>query len=327
MDPSSSATDRPALALASGMFAYLVWGVVGYYFRLITVDFGVEPFTLLANRIIWSLVFVVIVLAARRQLRDMREALATRRLMGALAISSVLIATNWIIFIYAAATGRLLQASLGYFLTPLASVLLGVLILRERLRVGQLAAILIAGVGVVPIIYLKHGSMWIPAGLMCSFSLYGLMRKRIAVGPIVGLGVEATILLPLALAYVAMNPLARPPAIAAPAYALLMAAGVITAIPLMAFAYAARRLRLITIGLLQYTGPTLQFITACTFAGESVSRIELGGFVIIWLGLILFSIDSVIGYRHHERAAVAALGEPCADPSAAAVAAPLQSRA
>lgn len=323
MTSPSSTIDRPTLALASALSAYLIWGVVGYYFRIITIDFGVTPLTLLANRVVWSLAFLLIVLACRRDLGVLLAALKTPKLVGPLAISSVLIAINWIVFIYAAATGRLVQASLGYFLTPLLSVLLGVVLLREKLRPGQLIAIGIACVGVAPIVYLKAGSIWIPAGLMFSFSLYGLMRKRIDIGPIVGLGVETAILLPLAIGFIAFNPAVHPQAIAMPSHALLVAAGVITAIPLLLFAYAARRLRLITIGLLQYAGPTVQFIVACTFAGESVSKTELIAFVVIWIGLIVFSIDSVIGYRNRERAAVEAISNP----PAAALAVPLQSRA
>jgi chloramphenicol-sensitive protein RarD len=314
--------DRPTLALASALSAYLIWGVVGYYFRIVTHGFGVTPFTLLANRVIWSLVFLLIVLACRRDLGALVAALKTPRLVGPLAISSVLIAINWIVFIYAAATGRLVQASLGYFLTPLVSVLLGVVILREKLRPGQLIAIGIACIGIAPMVYLKFGSVWIPVGLMLSFSLYGLMRKRIVIGPIVGLAVETAILLPAALLFVVIVPAARPTAIGPPAYALLVAAGVITAIPLMLFAYAARRLRLITIGLLQYSGPTVQLIVACLLAGETVSRLELVAFVVIWIGLIVFSIDSVIGYRNRERSAIAAISES----PAGAVAASLPSR-
>lgn len=300
---SPPSSDRPTAAFFSALTAYLVWGVVGYYFRIITVDHHVTPFTLLANRVIWSLVFLVIVLGARRDLRSLFLALRTPRLVGPLAISSVLIAINWIVFIYAAATGRLVQASLGYFLTPLLSVLLGVFILGERLRRAQIVAIAIACAGVVPIAYLKAGSFWIPLGLMFSFSLYGLMRKRIAIGPTIGLAVETAILLPAAIAFVAIVPAAHPTAITPAAHALLIAAGVITAVPLMLFAYAARRLRLITIGLLQYAGPTVQFIVACWLAGEHVSILELVGFLVIWAGLAVFAIDSIVGHRHRERSA------------------------
>lgn len=315
--------DRPTLPLLAGLVAYLVWGVVGYYFRILTHDYGVESFTLLSNRIVWSFVFLVLVLAFRRDLTIFARAIKTPRLLGLLAITSVLIATNWVIFIYASATGRLVQASLGYFLTPLLNVFLGVVLLREKLRAGQLVAIAFAIAGIAPIVYLKFGSVWIPLGLMFSFSIYGLMRKRIVVGPIVGLGVETAILLPLAMGYLAFSPLARPAAIPLPAYAMMMAAGVITAVPLMLFAYAARRLKLMTLGLLQYISPSVQFIVARFVAHEPVTRTEWVAFALIWLGLLIFSIDSVIGYRNRERSAVAAIGES----PAVAVVAPLTSRA
>ena len=281
---------------------------------------------------IWSLAFVALILALRRQLSEMWQALRTPRLMGPLAVSSVLIAINWIVFIYAAHTGRLVQASLGYFLTPLLSVLLGVALLGERLRRGQLVAIVVASVGVAIISYLKLNSLWIPLGLMVSFSLYGLLRKRIVIGPIVGLGVETAVLAPFALAYIAFDPGSHPTAIPPAAHALLVSAGIVTAIPLMLFAYAARRLRLITIGLLQYAGPTVQLVVARFVAHESISAIELGGFIIIWIGLILFSVDSARAYRRDVMRGRAEAADPAitaaltAAPDAA-IATPLQSRA
>lgn len=324
---SNSQPDRPAVAFLAALCAYLIWGVVGYYFRIITVGYGVDSFTLLANRVVWSLLFLVIVLACRRDLRALSGALLTPKLVAPLAASSVLIAINWIVFIYAAATGRLLQASLGYFLTPLLSVLLGVVLLREKLRIAQLASITLAAVGVAPIVYLKAGSAWIPVRLMLSFSLYGLMRKRIAVSPIVGLGVETSLMLPFAIGFIALHPPAWPTAIAPAAHALLVAAGVITAIPLLLFAYAARRLRLVTIGLLQYSSPSVQFIVAIAFAHEAVTRLEWLAFAMIWLGLIVFAVDSVVGHRNRERSAIIGPSETPGPALAAPVATPLRSQA
>lgn len=290
-------TDRPAppqpnsLAYVNGLIAYLVWGVVGLYFKLITVAHGVPAFTLLAHRVVWSLAFVTLVVLAIGRWREMRDAFANRRLLLGLTATSLLIAVNWIVFIYASATGRLVPASLGYFLAPIASVLLGVALLGERLRRGQLVAVVIAVVGVAVLFVLKASALWIPIGLTLSWSFYALLRKRIAVNPIVGLGVETAVLLPLAILYLALVPSTGP--VAPSTYTLLIAAGVITAVPLMLFAYAARRLPMVTLGLMQYVGPTVQFLVARFIAGEQVRTPELLGFALIWLGLIVFTVDGL----------------------------------
>lgn len=295
--PALSGT--PAIALFNAAGAYVIWGVVGLYFKLVTGY--VEPLTLLAHRVVWSLAFVMIVIAWRGQFADMLAALRSRRMVLGLTATSVLIAINWITFIYAAGTDRLVQASLGYFLTPLANVLLGVIVLSERLRAAQLAAIGFAVAGVALLVWFKAQSLWIPITLMISFSLYGLVRKRTVVGPIVGLAVETALLLPFALAYAAYELFVMEQRIAAGPYALLILAGVITAIPLMMFAYAARRLRLTTLGLLQYLGPSVQFVIATLVLGQVVTSYELLSFAVIWVGLIIFAADGAVATRDARR--------------------------
>jgi chloramphenicol-sensitive protein RarD len=298
-------TDRSphAAALANAMGAYLIWGVVGMYFRHVTVHHGVAPFTLLAHRVVWSLCFVACVLAIRHELPAMVAAFKSKRVLLGLFATSLLIAVNWIVFIHASATGQLVPASLGYFLSPIMNVVLGVVILRETLKRAQAVAIGFAVVGVSMMVWLKAGVVWIPLALTFSWSFYAFLRKRIAVGPIAGLGVETAMLLPAALAYVGWMQFNSLESITGTAYAYLIAAGVITAIPLMMFAYAARRLRMVTLGILQYVGPTMQFLLAWFVAGEQVRPLELVSFGLIWVGLVIFTTDGVLAYRRAARVA------------------------
>jgi chloramphenicol-sensitive protein RarD len=284
------ATKANALLCVGG--AYLVWGVVGWYFKIVTRDHGVAPFTLLAHRAIWSLVFVMILMSVRRELPEMLAAFRNRRLLIGLTITSLLVATNWCTFIYASANGRLKEASLGYFLTPIMNVLLGVIVLRETMRIAQVIAVILAAIGVGAMVYYHVEAVWIPLTLMISWSFYALLRKRFVVSPVVGLGVETAVLSPLAIAYLLYVQTTQPTHFAASTYSLLVAAGVITAVPLILFAAGARHLQLITIGLLQYIGPTVQFLIAVLVLHETVTNVEMLSFACIWFGLIIFSFDS-----------------------------------
>ncbi len=297
MTSRSGINDRSSkiTALCAAGSAYLVWGVVGLYFHHVT-DF-VEPRTLLAHRIIWSLVFVSSILFFRGDLRMMFLALRDRRLAVGLLITCVLIAINWIVFIEASHRGQLVAASLGYFLTPLMNVLLGVVVLGERLRPIQIISLLFAAAGVGWLIYHDSNDLWIAAALMLSFGFYGLLRKRLKVGPIVGLGVETLLLLPVAIGYIAIAPHYGAPLPPAGAYWLLVAAGVITAIPLILFAYAVPRVQLSTMGILQFISPSVQFLVATLILREQFSSNRLVSFAMIWLGLVLFSIDSYRAFR------------------------------
>lgn len=284
-------------ALLCAGSAYLIWGVVGWYFKILTRDHGVAPFTLLAHRVVWSLAFVVILLTVRRELGEMLAAFRNRRLLIGLTITSLLVATNWITFIYAAGHGKLKEASLGYFLTPIMNVILGVVVLRESLRGAQVVSVVLAAIGVGAMVFDHANDVWIPLSLMFSWSFYALLRKRFVVSPVVGLGVETAVLLPLAVGYIAYVQVTAPMSFAFSTYSLLMTAGVITAIPLILFAAGARHLQMITIGLLQYIGPTVQFLIAVVALHEPVSRAELVSFLLIWIGLIVFSADSYRAFR------------------------------
>jgi len=206
----------------------------------------------------------------------------------------VLIAINWGVFIWAVSAGKVLEASLGYFITPLINVMLGVVVLKERLRSMQVVGIALASIGVVVLTARLGHVPWVAVALAISFSGYGLLRKVTPVGPVVGLTIETAILLPMAVVIIARDHLTGDAATAnVRMYGLLMASSVVTAVPLLCFAAAAKRLRLGTLGFLQYISPTCQFLLAVVAFGEAFTRTHLVGFSCIWVALGLYSIDSI----------------------------------
>lgn len=298
IDPPDAASTRDRRqALAAGALAYTMWGFFGLYFDLLT---GIGALTILSHRVIWSLLFVAGLLALWRRLPDVIKLFAAPRSLAPLAVSSGLIAINWLVFIYAATHHRMVAASLGYFLAPLCSVLLGVVVLRERLRPAAIASVVLAAVGVTVLVAWQPYDLWIPLGLAGSFATYGLVRKRLKVSPLVGLFVETALLAPLALLYIVLE---RPDtaAIFDPnpyRYGWLVLAGLLTAIPLLLFARAARSLRLTTIGFLQYIGPTLQLLAAVVIKHEAVRPVQLVAFGLIWIGLACYTFDAINPLRH-----------------------------
>ena len=295
--------DETRIGLVYGLGAYLSWGVVPMYFKLLT---HVPALTVLAHRIVWSAIFLAAITIVRGSLRELREPLRRRDVWWALTGSTILIAVNWYTFIYAIETNALLQASLGYFINPLVSVLLGVVFLRERLRPWQLVGVTLAAAGVA-ILTLRRGNVpWIAIVLAVSFGFYGLLRKTMHIGAMAGLTVETWLLFAPSLAVIvlfwARDPL-RVASLGAPTHALLALAGVITALPLLMFAAAARRLRLATMGFMQYIAPTCQFLLAVFLYREPFTRAHLLTFGLIWAALLVYSWESYVDYRR--RAATA----------------------
>jgi chloramphenicol-sensitive protein RarD len=279
--------------------AYLAWGVVPSYFKLLA---HVPPLVVLAHRVVWSVVFLLFLLILQRKWGEVRDAVRNRRTLVLLGGSTVMIAANWYVFIWAVGNGRVLQASLGYFINPLVNVLLGVAVLRERLRPGQVAGFLVAAGGVGVLTIATGGVPWVSLSLAFSFGLYALLRKTAHVAPLAGLSVETALLLPLALLVITgVVPRAilpnGPPHVSHGTFALLMAAGVVTAVPLLMFAAGAKRLRLSTLGFLQYLTPTCQFSLAVFAYHEPFRREQLVSFVLIWAGLIAFTLEMVLFLR------------------------------
>lgn len=280
------------MGLAYGIAAYGFWGLVPLYFNALK---SVPPVELLAQRVIWTLIFVVVVLGCVGRLGVLGDTLATRKLMLRLALSTLFIAANWFVFIYAVVTDRVVESSLGYFIGPLVSMLLGVVVFGEQLRPLQRLAIALAAVGIGYRLLLEGYLPWIALTLACTFSVYGMIRKTVPVDGLVSLAIESLLVTPLAIAYLLY--LAADGRLGLGNYGwgidvLLVLSGIVTAIPLICFGQAARFLPLTTMGFLQYLSPSLSFLIAVTILGESVDPVKLGCFGLIWLGVACFLTDT-----------------------------------
>lgn len=280
-----------------GVLAYGWWGFIALYFRAVQ---AVTPLEVLSHRIIWSALLLVLLLAARGRLGDLAAAVRQRRTLLTLAATTVLIAVNWYVFIVAVTHGHLLEASLGYYINPLVSVLLGCLFLHERLRTAQRWSVLLAAAGVA---WLGASLRVVPGValvLATSFGLYGLLRKTARADALTGLAFETLLLLPVAALLLLRASAAGQLAFLhrdGPLDLLLVAAGPVTALPLLWFANAARRLRLATVGFLQYMTPSLQFLLAVTVFGERFTPAHRVAFACIWTALTIYTVDAVRAAR------------------------------
>ncbi len=279
------------MGLLCGLAAYTSWGFIPLYFRAVA---EVPSAIVLCHRVFWSVLFLVVVVSVRGDWQRLWPVVRNRRNLVLLACGAVLIAINWLIFIYAVETRQLLQASLGYFINPLLSIALGMLFLRERLRRWQWLAVFLAGAGVCNLALRGHGLPWIALSLAGSFGFYGLVRKKVDIDSLQGLLVETAILFTPALVILAL-PVSRHSSFASPArLGLLALSGIFTAVPLLFFGVALRRLKLSTIGFLQYVGPTLQFLVAIILFGEPLDSVKLASFSLCWLAIAVYAADSVL---------------------------------
>lgn len=271
--------------------AFALWGIFPLYFRQIaTVPSG----EILVHRIVWSLVFVLVVLALRRQWAWVRPVLRSPKVLLAFVASAVLLSANWLTYIWAVNNGHVIDASLGYFINPLVNVLLGYTVLHERLRRAQWVALGIAAAGVLWLTVLAGHLPWIALALAASFGAYGLLRKVATLGALEGLTLETLLLAPIAIAVLGLwmgQGTSVFPAPDASTNFWLVAAGPITAIPLLLFAAGARQISLTTLGLLQYIGPTIQLALGLWLFHEPFSAERLMGFALIWLALALYSAE------------------------------------
>ncbi len=287
--------------MLAAIAAYGLWGLLPIFFKLIH---HVDPTEMVAQRILWSLMLIVTLMALRGRLAPLTAIVRDRRLMLPLSASALFIALNWLTYLWAITNHHIVAASLGYFLNPLVNVLLGVLVLKERLRPGQTVALLIAAAGIAIMAAAALQTLWISVALAVTFAFYGLVRKLTPVHPMAGLGAETLILTPVALAYLAW--LATSGGIAfgrdAPTTGLLILSGAVTTVPLVLFAIAAHRLPMATLGLLQYSAPMLQFLCGILLFGEKLTHGQIVSFGLIWLGLILFAADSYRSARRNRLA-------------------------
>ena len=289
--------DRSGLMAATT--AFIIWGLLPLYLRPLG---NVPALQITAHRIVESCLLVFLWLAVKGQLGAVRAALADPRSRRRLSASTLMISVNWLVYVWAIGNGHVVDASLGYFINPLVSVLMGVLILSERLNRAQWVAVALAACGVAYLAYATGRVPWIALVLALSFGTYGLLRKVVAVEPVPGLAVETLLLLPLSIGWLAWCELQGTGAFGHQGRgidALLVGSGIVTALPLTLFAYGARRIRLSTVGLLQYFGPTLQFLCGVFVFHEAFPRTRLVGFAIIWSALAIFIADNL--WRNRRR--------------------------
>ncbi len=283
--------------VAYGLAAFLSWGVLPLYFKAVA---AVPSLEVLAHRVVWSLGFLLVLTLVRGRWTAFTDLFRSRRTQLTLAVTTGLIATNWGVFIWAVANGRLVEASLGYFITPLINVVLGFVFLHERLRPLQIVAVVLAAGGIVWMTsHLGHLPL-ISMTLAVCFGFYGLLRKQVPVSGIQGLTAETLMLSPVAIIWMLWN--WRQGELVflhgtARLDGLLLAAGVITALPLIWFAEGARRLRLATMGFLQYLAPSFQLLLAVAVFGEPFTRDHAVSFGLIWVALALYTVDTVRGMR------------------------------
>lgn len=300
--PHPDPIDRPGLAL--GLGAYVLWGLLPLYFPLLD---PAGPVEIIAHRVVWSVLFCLVLLTVTRGMSGLRAVLRSRRITATLATAGALIATNWLIYVYAVLGGHTVDAALGYYINPLVTVALAVVVLGERMRPTQWVAL---GLGAAAVVVITAGMgrlPWIALALALSFGLYALVKNRVGrtVGAAASLTVETAAMTPLALAYLMFLAADDRLTLARGGWhaAGLVALGVVTAVPLLLFGGAARRLPLSVIGMLQYLTPTMQFVIALVVFGEEMSAARWVGFALVWAALAMLTIDGVRTGRPTQHAA------------------------
>lgn len=276
--------------ILSAALAFICWGLFPLYFRALK---EVPPAQIMGHRIVWSLAFLLIVLCVRRQWKWLPALRSQPRVIASFALSAFLLSGNWLLYIWAVNSGHVIEASLGYFINPLINVMLGYLVLKERLRSGQWAAIALAACGVLWLTWQAGRMPWIALLLAASFGLYGLLRKTASLGALEGLSFETMQLFPFALCFIVWltmngNNVFINTAADSTRW-LLVASGPITAIPLLLFASGARKIPFWTLGLLQYLGPTIQLALGIYIFQEAFTLERMIGFIVIWSALALYA--------------------------------------
>lgn len=281
------------LGLVYGLSAYTIWGLFPWYFHFLT---QVNPWQVLTQRIIWSFFLLVVIAIFMRHWSLIKPALTNRKILAGLFLSSLLIASNWLIFIWAVGQDRVVESSLGYFITPLVSVLLARVFLKESLDIYRLTACLLAIFGVLWLVIQLGIVPWVSLSLAASFGFYGLVRKKVPVDSLTGLLVETGILFPLALTWWLWLESQGQSQLFSENFQttfLLIFSGALTAAPLLLFASAANRLSLTAVGFMMYINPTMQFLTAIYLLKEPFNHQQLIAFIFIWTALVVFSIGAV----------------------------------
>ena len=280
------------LALARALGAYLLWGLFPLYFQQLSEVAALE---ILAHRIVWALVVLLIILLAYRRLGEFSRLLRDRKNMFWLSLGSLMIATNWFVYIYAINHGRALEASLGYFINPLVNIVIAMLLLGERLSRNQMIAILLAAMGISVQLFEAAGLPWISVTLALSWGSYSLIKKKMQAPALTALSAETLVLAPLALGYLLWLQSQGGLVFGQNIYynSLLPLAGLVTALPLLLFGAAAKQLSLVTLSFIQYITPSMLFIIALVVFDEPLTQSKAITFACIWAGLIFFSLDQL----------------------------------
>ena len=283
--------------LIAGVAAFATWGLIPVYWKLLS---HLPALEILAHRFVWTTVFLVGLLTFQQRWPEVREATRSRRALLYCFASGLAISVNWLLFIWAVNVGRVIETSLGYFMTPLVNVLFGALFLRERLTRWQLVSVLLALVGVLNLT-LGYGKFpWLAITLCISFGLYGLLRKKSGVRPIPGLFLETTLLTPFAAGYLIYLVGAGHSALGSASWSfvlLLISTGIVTGLPLVWFGHAARHLRLTTVGFLQFFSPICSFFLGVFLYHELFTRAHLVTFIFIWAALVIFTAEAIWRWR------------------------------
>ena len=292
---------QAGIGVLLGFVAYGLWGLFPLYFHVLS---DVAPIEVVANRVVWSLVFLAILTTVTRTWARTLLTARARRDVARLGIAAMFLAVNWGFYVYAVATNQVVEASLGYFINPLVSVGLGVLVLRERLRTGQWLAVGIA-ILAVGVLTVSYGRLpWISLILAFSFGIYGLIKKQVGTGAVESLTIETAVLAPLAVVVMIVMAGSGSSSITsdgAGTVALLVLLGPVTAIPLLAFGGAATRIPLSTLGLMQYLTPVFQFLLGVFVFGEAMSTTRWLGFLLVWISLVVMSVDGLRNARVNRR--------------------------
>lgn len=272
-----------------GLAAYALWGVLPIYFKALS---GISPVDIVAHRVLWSLPFLALLITVARGWNKVRSVARRPKTLAMLTLTALLIGANWLLYVYAVTGGHILAASFGYYLNPLANVLLGRFVLRERLSRLQWLAVAVAAAGISVLAAGALGQLWISLTLCITFALYGLLRKIVPADAVTGLAVETTILFPLAIAWLGWLLAASQPVMGFSNRdaGLLLLAGIVSTTPLILFTAAARRLPYSTLGMLQFAAPTLQFLIAVLLYGEPFTTAHAIAFPAIWAALALYVV-------------------------------------
>jgi chloramphenicol-sensitive protein RarD len=285
----SEEQQRTRTGLLLGLGAYLMWGFLPLYFKLLA---AVSPTEIVAHRIVWSLLFLAALVLLWKRWPAVRTAISSR-MLGVLTITAALIGANWLIWIWAVMNGHVLEGSLGYYLNPLVNVLLGVALLGERLSRARTFAVALAAAGVAVLAFGAGEGLWISLSLAVSFALYGYVRKVAPVDALEGLTIETAILTPVALGWILLMNQSGSGGLGMDGFtvALLVLAGAVTAVPLLLFTAASKRLPYSTLGFLQYIAPSIQFLLAVLVFGEHLSTAHIVCFAAIWTALVIFAAE------------------------------------